>query len=114
MVKACAAALRDALVWRCVEHVGPGDEDAYVSTLQGAFEHSLDKDTKSQMLNAYHHIIGTLGGVPGAFVSKGSHRSRPRPRRSRPEAVHSSQAVVEADSLPAAAALTSLLFDVSE
>ena len=36
---------------------------------------------KSQLLNCYHQIFGTLGGASSAFKSHSSTRCRGRPRR---------------------------------
>ena len=80
---ALMCALRDVLAWRCVRLVGVDCEDAYVESLDQAFDGQVrsDIELKSQLLTSYHRVFGTLGGVPRAFKSRNSTRCRARPRR---------------------------------
>ena len=77
------SALRDVLIWRCVRLVGVDCEDAIVECLNDAVGGKVrsDKVLKSQLLNCYHQIFGTLGGASCAFKSCSSTRCRGRPRR---------------------------------
>ena len=74
--------LRDVLAWRCVRLVGVDCEDAYVESLDHAFdgEGRSDNDLKSQLLTCYHLIFGTLGGDSCAFKSRSRSMKVPRQR----------------------------------
>ncbi len=81
--KALAGSVRDVVAWRCVRLSGADSEEIYIAHLDAAFDggFSGDKDLKSQLLNAFHHVIAAAD--PNAFKSKSSQRRRKRPRQSR-------------------------------
>ena len=80
--KALIVTIRDVVVWQCVRHAGADRQDTFLDTMDAAFDGKLasQKDLTSQLLNSFHHILGTLGGFPGAFRSGNSKRTR-RPRK---------------------------------
>ena len=82
--EAFMSALWEVLIWRCVRHVGVDCENAIVECLDHAFGGQVRSGQvlKSQLLNCYHQIFGTLGGASSAFKSHSSTRCRGRPRSS--------------------------------